>query len=91
VCRSVNGTTYLVNDLSLLCGPGVSEWEKYAGLAGLFIIVYPIGIPLFFFRLLWRARGTFRSAKTLSDLGFLYEGDLASSLLCYILSDLLVG
>jgi hypothetical protein len=51
-----------------------SEWEKFAGLSTVFTLVYPIGIPVFFFLLIWRNRNQLRSLTVLADLGFLYEG-----------------
>jgi hypothetical protein len=73
VCRNVNGVNYLAADMSLKCGSSDSEWNDYAGLAAFFTLVYPIGIPIFFFALLWRHRHDLRTTATQADFGFLYE------------------
>ena len=49
-CELIEDEWYLTEDLSLKCFD--EEWNKYAILSGVFIIVYIIGIPLFFYFLM---------------------------------------
>jgi hypothetical protein len=44
-CREIEGSWYLTADYTVKCREGV--WNGYAGIAGLCIIVYVIGLPAF--------------------------------------------
>jgi uncharacterized membrane protein len=71
VCRRVEGVDYLLADFSLECY--TSEWRQYAAYAGIMIAVYPVGIPAFFFFMLWRYRHRLEEIGTRAQLGFLYD------------------
>ena len=49
-CRQVDDKWYLDADLTRECF--TSEWNPYAITAAIFFIIYTIGIPLFFYRIL---------------------------------------
>jgi TRAP-type C4-dicarboxylate transport system permease small subunit len=70
MCEKVNDTIYLKADFSLRCGD--KRWISYlpAGIIG--ILVYPIGIPAFFFYLLRRYRNRLQQPDIQAELGFLY-------------------
>jgi len=71
LCRRVNGILYLEADFNLHCLD--DRWYEYLGLDITMIFVYPIGIPLFFFFLLYKNRRRLRDPTTVLALGFLYE------------------
>jgi len=72
VCRRVNdGAIYLVADFSQLCYS--PEWMTYIGVAVLFILMYPIGVPTAFFFLLRRYKARLNEPDVQLQLGFLYE------------------
>jgi len=77
MCKEVEGIHYLVNDFSLLCFDERWTYVSYFAYAG--IIVYPIGIPAFFYIMLRRYRYGKSGANRLQEkgiraqLGFLYD------------------
>lgn len=75
-CIEVDGTSYLLADLSLLCFD--DNWNSYAVVCGIFVAMYPVGIPVSYLLLLRKA--DLRDAATTFMLGFLYE---AYTTLCF--------
>jgi len=71
VCKTVNGQTYLVADMTLRCLD--DRWMRYLPFGILFIFVYPIGIPTIFFVTLFQHRKSFKAPLVLLQIGFLYE------------------
>jgi len=71
VCENVNGTNYLLSDFSVLCF--TSKWTEYALIDILFILLYPIGVPLYFFILLYSNRNKLLLPDIRIQIGFLYE------------------
>lgn len=85
-CSYYEDEWYLTADLSIKCFD--STWDLYAGLSGIFILVYIIGIPLIFHRILTRLNkqtqenkdnkdkpfDMYTDKKTLYRYGFLFEG-----------------
>jgi IPT/TIG domain/Tyrosine-protein kinase ephrin type A/B receptor-like len=72
VCREVEGKYYLLADFKTRCYE--SRWNEYVPYSIFAIILYPIGIPLWFLHLLLRYRKRFRSIAVRLQLGFLYDG-----------------
>lgn len=73
-CLSVEGTTYLVADFRIICYD--SLYTKYLVLASFGIILYTLGIPLFFFYLLrnpWKKK-QFNNPRVRTQIGLLYDG-----------------
>jgi hypothetical protein len=71
LCKEVNTVPYLVHDFTLHCYTG--QWNSYAIYAAVMVGVYPIGIPAFFFALLWKNRHKLQSSRRKQRLGFLYQ------------------
>lgn len=73
VCENIYGTNYLLADFSKVCAG--DEWQNYRNYAIFMIFVYPLGIPAFFFFMLWRYRRQDRLQEPgiRAELGFLYE------------------
>lgn len=69
-CHKIEGTWYLWADFTIQCE--TAKWRERALINILFVIIYPIGIPAFFFFLLWRNRHELRSPEVMVALGFLY-------------------
>ena len=90
-CRTLgNGKSYLTADYSIECGgakvhthafSGKYSFDAYRAWAGAAVLVYPIGVPIFFFIVLWLQRGALfvagtdePAAEAKETLGFLYAG-----------------
>jgi len=71
VCRDINGVNYLLADFTVECG--TSEWRTYALIDIFFIALYPIGIPFFFWVMIYSNRTKLRFPDVRVQLGFLYE------------------
>lgn len=78
VCKNVEGTSYLVSDFNLHCY--TSELQTVAQYSYIFMLVYPLGIPIFFYNKLaeyaYGKTGTNRLDQkgVRCQLGFLYDG-----------------
>lgn len=72
-CIEVDGTSYLLADLSLICFD--DNWNSYAVACGFFVAMYPFGIPISYLLLLRKAN--LRDPATTYMLGFLYEAYVA--------------
>jgi len=71
VCKEITGTNYLLADFTVHCYD--ARWNSYAVFAAAMILVYPIGIPAFFFIMVFRYRKRLREPGTRGQLGFLYD------------------
>jgi len=71
VCKTVEGHHYLLADFSVECYD--SRWNDYSFYAIFMILVYPVGIPVMFFLVLYTKRHKLSTAGTRSELGFLYD------------------
>jgi len=72
VCRSIDGKSYLMADFTIECGG--QDWNQYLPFAIVFLFLYPIGIPVFYFLLLRRYRDKADSSpKIYLALGFLFN------------------
>ena len=72
VCKEVGDTSYLVADMSVECH--TTKWKAFTYYGVFMILLYPIGIPLFFFTLLYKNQDTLRENDTKARIGFLYAG-----------------
>jgi len=73
ICKSFNtGQSYIFTNLDIECN--TSRWNSYAYAGAFLIAVYPIGVPLFFFFLLWYNLSTLHLDRTKAAIGFLYAG-----------------
>jgi hypothetical protein len=80
VCDEVEGTFYLRADFSVTCFD--SGWYPNAAFAACMTLLYPIGIPAFFFYLLYKYRNPvdrLEEKGIRAQLGFLYDGYERSS------------
>lgn len=71
-CKEVEGTYYLEADFTIQCFE--SEWNSYAYIGVFFILLYPIGIPLATFLILYSNRDRLTETATFYKYGFLYGG-----------------
>jgi flagellar basal body-associated protein FliL len=71
VCKQVGPLWYLLADFRTHCY--TQKWHAWAGVVGLLIVIYPIGIPAFFFAMLWRYRKRLGEAGIRDQLGFIYD------------------
>jgi len=72
ICKDINGQEYLLADLREQCG--TSTWNLYTVASIPLILLYPVGIPVFFFVLLRTNRAMLHDKRILAQLGFLYAG-----------------
>ena len=70
VCLSIDSTQWLLTNLRVQCY--TSDWYFYSYVSIPFIVLYPIGIPLFFFVLLASNRHNLHERRVQAQLGFLY-------------------
>jgi len=73
-CRQVDDKWYLDADLTRECF--TSEWNPYAIIAAIFFVIYTIGIPFVFYRILkyYKTHDMLRKKKVAYKYGFLYLG-----------------
>jgi hypothetical protein len=82
VCKNVEGVWYLVSDFNLKCYADSEggEWGEVAQWSVIFMFVYPLGVPLFFYKKLkeyaYGKTGTNRLDQkgVRCQIGFLYDG-----------------
>lgn len=72
-CVPVGNLSLLVEDVTVVCGS--ERWQSFALMNMLFVLLYPIGIPLMYFVILykWHRKRQLRSPHTLVIAGFLYN------------------
>jgi hypothetical protein len=68
---TIEEKSFLRADFSIVCGEGA--YPSYAALAGIFTVLYPIGIPAFFFGMLYKYRYRLDETGIRAQLGFLYD------------------
>ncbi|EGG24525.1 hypothetical protein DFA_02768 [Cavenderia fasciculata] len=73
-CVEINGQYYLQYDLNTLCSG--FDWQMHAYIGVIFVILYPVGVPLLFWILLylWRRRRLISEEKVKERLSLLYAG-----------------
>ncbi len=71
-CVNVSGTSYLVDDFNIKCTD--KEWVTFATANIVFVLLYPVGIPVYyFFRLrAYQRQGKLSDVAVISQMGFLY-------------------
>jgi len=76
-CTLINGVYFLTKDFDIICGS--SMWLEYAMPMLGFVIAYSVGVPLFYFVILYRNRERLQTPEMKLQLGFLSEayGDYA--------------
>ena len=72
VCRQIDDQYYLTTDLTVQCY--TSTWTSFTYASLLLILIYPIGIPIFFFSILRVNQTQLRQPRIRAQLGFLYAG-----------------
>jgi hypothetical protein len=72
VCKQIDDQSYLWEDLRVQCY--TDRWTTVAFVAIALILLYPVGIPVFFFSLLKLNQKDFREPRIKAQLGFLYAG-----------------
>lgn len=72
ICTNVDGVKFLEVDLRVKCYTDL--WNLVSYLSTTFIILYPVGIPVFFFVLLRKNRMRLQVDYIKAQLGFLYAG-----------------
>lgn len=70
-CKEVEGTHYVLEDMSLECY--TERWYKYMWPALVMVLLYPIGVPLFFYYQLRSNRSRLTEPDVRIKIGFLYE------------------
>lgn len=64
-------TSYLIADFAQQCYS--SRWWKYFVFSIFLVVLYPLGVPLLVFLLLYKSRNRLQASETQLALGFLYE------------------
>ena len=72
VCTDIEGTSFLASDYRVQCY--TDTWYLVSYISTNFILLYPIGIPLFFFIILRYNRKQLSVPAVKAQLGFLYAG-----------------
>jgi len=72
VCQDIQGVYYLEADYTEQCR--TTLWYQVVYLLIPLIILYPIGIPAFFFFWIYRYRNRLAQAGIRAELGFIYDG-----------------
>jgi hypothetical protein len=72
ICKSIDRQDYLLADLRVRCH--TDTWNLYTFASLPLILLYPIGIPAFFFLLLRSNRAMMHDKRIVAQLGFLYAG-----------------
>ncbi len=72
VCKQVEGSYYLIQDFNVKCYD--ARWQRFVAPNVICILIYPIGIPVYFAYLLFNNRKTLGDMRTRMRIGFLYDG-----------------
>lgn len=72
ICKNVFGKHYLLTDVRVECY--TETWTYFAYSSISLVILYPIGIPLFFYSLLRINRDELQEDRVKAQIGFLYGG-----------------
>lgn len=76
MCREVEGVRYLQADMTQVCY--TNFYNQWALVAGFFALIYPFGIPAFFFYRLYIHRHRLNAPSVRAENGFLYDGMCSS-------------
>lgn len=71
VCKNVLGVNYLLADFNVVCDE--PEYQVWTIVAACGIVVYPVGIPIFFAYIIWSHRNRLDEVAVRARLGFLYD------------------
>jgi hypothetical protein len=71
-CREIHGKYWLRSDVQLECYDEV--WSTYATVGAAAVLVYPMGVPMFFFIVMYRNLNRLQEPGMKSRFGFLYSG-----------------
>ena len=72
ICKDIDGTGYLLTDVRVQCY--TDTWHIYTLASIPLILLYPVGIPVFFYTLLRTNRNQLHDKRIQAQLGFLYAG-----------------
>jgi len=72
VCKQIDDRAFLWTDLRVQCY--TDRWTTFAFVAIALILLYPVGIPVFFFALLQLNKKDLKESRIKAQLGFLYAG-----------------
>jgi len=72
VCKKIDDRAFLYSDLRVECY--TQTWTLFCYFSIPLILIYPVGIPLFFFSLLKLNRSSLHENRIKAQLGFLYAG-----------------
>jgi hypothetical protein len=70
-CIDIGGQTLMVEDMTVTCWEG--EHLRWASILWIFIIVYPIGVPMIFFLLLLKFRKRMLDPMIVLSIGFVFN------------------
>jgi IPT/TIG domain/Tyrosine-protein kinase ephrin type A/B receptor-like len=86
-CRELDGTSFSLVDLSQRCG--TDEYDRFEYINLVFVILYPLGVPLACFLLLWWSRQTLHM-KTVQAKFFILCGAYSRDFWYWDMLDMLV-
>lgn len=72
ICKDIDSRSFLIADLRIECF--TDKWTQFAFGAVALVLLYPIGIPLFFFAILKLNYKHLADDVIRAQLGFLYDG-----------------
>lgn len=72
ICVDIDSTPYLYADLRVQCY--TQTWNLFALVSIALVLLYPLGIPMFFYSVLRVNRARLKENRTKVQLGFLYAG-----------------
>jgi len=72
VCKQIDDRSFLWTDLRIECY--TDRWTTYAFVSIALILLYPVGIPVFFFSILKLNQRELKDVRIQAQLGFLYAG-----------------
>ena len=72
VCYTIDDRAYILGDMRQACY--TDKWYEFAYIGMPLALLYPIGIPLFFYALLRINKADLNNVRIQTQLGFLYSG-----------------
>lgn len=72
VCYTIDDRSYILGDMRQACY--TDKWYSFAYIGMPLALLYPIGIPLFFYALLRINKADLNNVRIQTQLGFLYSG-----------------
>ena len=61
-------------------------WNSFIGISMFFVLLYPVGVPLFFLGMLLHYRTSFEKPSVRAQLGFLYDGIVSLLISSHLIS-----